>query len=223
MFLPLLLINLRFPVLKIDVASCCVHVVGDVPGNRSDEAVPRPYRRTGMAVVAGPFQNSLNFRGHVHVRFETARRDHGRVRPARLNDLNEDQKRDRTKNNPFCRNTSHRKVSPKVFEIIFARINYRHMFGMLAMGWQVPGPRSSVNFVKLKLNNSGLASGSMPGRCSNRVRVTGNFTPLPKLASSVSFFFPGERSILGASSDSPTCTVPLACLVSSAFKGFVWS
>ena len=71
------------------------------------------------------------------------------------------------------------------------------MFGMLAIGWQLPGPRSSVNCVNVKLNSSGLASGSMPGKCSSRVRVRGNFTPLPKLASSVSFFsaqrglFPG--------------------------------
>jgi hypothetical protein len=63
------------------------------------------------------------------------------------------------------------------------------------MGWQVPGPRSSVNCVNVKLNYSGLASGSMPGRCRSGVRDTGNFTPLPKLASSLSFFFPGPRSI----------------------------
>jgi hypothetical protein len=62
------------------------------------------------------------------------------------------------------------------------------MFGMLAMGQQLPGPRSSVNCVNLKLNNSDLAFGSMPGKCSVRVKFTGNFTPLPKLASSVSFF-----------------------------------
>src|ERR1700674_3182047 len=86
---------------------------------------------------------------------------------------------------------------PNDTEIEFACENQQCTFGMLDMGLQLPGPCSSVNCVKLKLNNSGLASGSMPGRCRSIVRVTGNFTLLPKLASSVSFFFPGARSIMG--------------------------
>jgi hypothetical protein len=56
------------------------------------------------------------------------------------------------------------------------------------MGLQLSGPRSFVIRVNLKLCNSGLASGSMPDRYMSRVTVTINFTPLPKLASSVSFF-----------------------------------
>src|ERR1700688_2864377 len=123
MFLAFLLIYLRLPVLKIDMASPRIYIVNHIPGNRRDTAVPRPNSRTGMAVVAGAFQNRLNFRRHVHVSFETARRDHGWVRPARWNELNQDQNRKRANQNPFGRDTSHRKVSPKGFEIKIARVN----------------------------------------------------------------------------------------------------
>ena len=67
---------------------------------------------------------------------------------------------------------------------------------MLDKRLQLPGPRSPVNYMNLKLNNSSLAFGSMPGRCRISVMVAGNLTPLPESASSVSFFFTGARSIL---------------------------
>src|SRR5258708_704609 len=73
---------------------------------------------------------------------------------------------------------------------------------MLAMGLQFPDPRSSVNFVNLKLNNSGLALDTMPGRRKCRVRVTGNFTLSPKLASSISFLFLTVQKYAGQFSDS---------------------
>src|SRR5216683_6670778 len=100
MFLPFLLIYLCLPILKIDVASGCVYIVRDVPGNRCDIAVPRPNSSAGMAVVAGTFQNRLNFLGDIHVRFQTTRRNYWGVRPARLNDLNEDYNCNRANNNP---------------------------------------------------------------------------------------------------------------------------
>jgi hypothetical protein len=101
------------------------------------------------------------------------------------------------------------------------------MSGTLAMGWQVPGPRSSVNCVNLKLNNSGLASGSMPGRCSSRVRVTGNFTPLPKVASSVSFFSGSQADLLRQETGTPSRSDDRApngnkcglCVVARFFRG----
>lgn len=58
---------------------------------------------------------------------------------------------------------------------------------MFAMGLKLPGPPSAVNCVDWKLSNSSLTAGSLPGRCRSRVIVTGNFTPLSKFASSVSF------------------------------------
>jgi hypothetical protein len=107
---------LRFPVLKIDMPSSRIYVMNDVPGNRRDVAVPWPYGRVGMAIVAGAFQNRLHFRGHIHVRFETPGRGRGRVRPAWLNDLNQDQKNDGANRNPLSPDASHTMVSPGVLK-----------------------------------------------------------------------------------------------------------
>jgi hypothetical protein len=68
-----------------------------------------------------------------------------------LNGLNEDQNRNRADDNPFCLDTSHRRVSPKGFEINIACANYRRMFATFALGLQVPGPRTSAKRVNLKL------------------------------------------------------------------------
>ena len=134
MLFAFLLIDLRLPVLKIDVASSHIYIVGDVPGNRRDIAVPRPYGRVGMAVVAGAFQNRLHFLGHLHVRFKTARRDYRRVRSAGLDNLDEEQNRNQASHNPFRRDTFHGRVSPKNFNIKIAGAILRRTFGKFAGG-----------------------------------------------------------------------------------------
>src|SRR6266478_6056976 len=116
MFFAFLLLYLRLPVLKINMTSSRIYIVNEIPGNRRDVAVPRPYRCAGMAVVAGALQHRLNLPGDLHVCFEAAGWSHRWVRPARLNGLNEDQNRNRADDNPFCLDTSHRRASPKSFE-----------------------------------------------------------------------------------------------------------
>ena len=47
---------------------------------------------------------------------KAARRDHRRVRPARLNELNDDQKRNQSNHDPFNRYTFHRRDSPQILQ-----------------------------------------------------------------------------------------------------------
>jgi hypothetical protein len=68
----------------------------------------------------------------------------------------------------------------------------------LAMGTYLPGPPTSATTSNLNLNKPCLASGSMPSRYASREAGAVNFTPLPRLASSVSFFSAGSRPILGS-------------------------
>ena len=72
------------------------------------------------------------------------------------------------------------------------------MFDIPAMGMRLPRLPTAVSALNLKRNNLDLASGSPPDRGTGGDTLTVNFTPLPKMASSVSFFFPEPRSILGA-------------------------
>jgi hypothetical protein len=73
-----------------------------------------------VAVVTGALEHGLNFRGYIHVGFQAARSDHGRIRPAGLNELNQDQKRNNADDDPACRDTFHGKISPKKLIPIFA-------------------------------------------------------------------------------------------------------
>jgi hypothetical protein len=69
------------------------------------------------------------------------------------------------------------------------------------------GPPTSLNAENFKSSDRNLTSDSIPGRCASSHQVTINFTLLPEVASSVSFFFAGTRSILEGFLDSRTCTV----------------
>lgn len=97
------------------------------------------------------------------------------------------------------------------------------MSGASAMGLHPSRQRSSVDDVNLKFDSSGLAPGSMPGRCSRSVRFTANITPLPKFVSSVSYFSRGGP--IRTLSNSPVWTAPprrTPVGLESAFEGSQW-
>jgi hypothetical protein len=70
---------LSLPILKVDVAPTHGDIVDNHPRNRSEAAVPGPFRLAGMTVATRSFQDGQDVRGNVNMRFERPGRDNGRI------------------------------------------------------------------------------------------------------------------------------------------------
>jgi hypothetical protein len=103
-----------------------------------------------MAIVAGAFQNRLDLRRNFHVRFQAARRYDGRIRPARLNQLDENENSNRASHSPFRPDTFHGRISPDSLELKFAGAMQPRASGKFAERLWKTVPGASMNCMNLK-------------------------------------------------------------------------